>query len=229
MWALRSFNTYLLCEQIVTANPTDRITVPGSRKIRTEFYTETEAEQILAWAHTASETDIRWQVGYPLLATLRYGGLRRNEIATLLVHHVDLAARRITVTGKGDKTRVVPIPPPLVPILTDYLTHVRPALPASDYFFANPDSHPTGNYVGRFNRQAVDALVKTAGQAAGRSNRDFAHRWRHTYATSLLRRNTDIHVVQRLLGHSSINTTTRYLHLDDNDLADAVDRAFPNE
>jgi site-specific recombinase XerD len=59
------------------------------------------------------------------------------------------------------------------------------------------------------------------------AGRHFAHRWRHTYATSLVRRGVDIHVVQRLMGHSSIATTSRYLHLLDADLLDAVDRAFP--
>jgi site-specific recombinase XerD len=61
----------------------------------------------------------------------------------------------------------------------------------------------------------------------GVAGRHFAHRWRHTYATSLVRRGVDIHVVQRLMGHSNIATTSRYLHLSDADLIDAVDRAFP--
>jgi len=51
--------------------------------------------------------------------------------------------------------------------------------------------------------------------------------WRHTYATSLVRRGEDIHVVQRLMGHSNIATTTRYLYLSDADLLAAIDRAFP--
>jgi site-specific recombinase XerD len=54
-------------------------------------------------------------------------------------------------------------------------------------------------------------------------------RWRHTYATSLVRRGEDIHVVQRLMGHSNIATTSRYLHLSDADLVEAIDRAFPED
>lgn len=64
---------------------------------------------------------------------------------------------------------------------------------------------------------------------AGVSGRHFPHRWRHSYATSLLRRGADIHVVQRRLGHANIATTTRYLHLSDADLTDAVGKAFPAE
>ena len=59
------------------------------------------------------------------------------------------------------------------------------------------------------------------------AGRHFAHRWRHSYATSLVRRGEDIHVVQRLMGHSNIAMTTRYLHLSDADLLAAIDRAFP--
>jgi site-specific recombinase XerD len=69
--------------------------------------------------------------------------------------------------------------------------------------------------------------VLEAGTSAGVAGRHFPHRWRHSYATSLVRRGTDIHVVQRLMGHSNIATTSRYLHLQDADLLAAIDRAFP--
>jgi site-specific recombinase XerD len=75
----------------------------------------------------------------------------------------------------------------------------------------------------------VAKLVLRAGNGAGVTGRRFPHRWRHSYATSLLRRGVDIHVVQRLMGHSNITTTTRYLPLCDADLSDAVDKAFPAE
>jgi hypothetical protein len=69
-----------------------------------------------------------------------------------------------------------------------------------------------------------------AGSGAGRfscqTERDCDHN-RHTYATSLVRRDEDIHVVQRLMGHSNIATTSRYLHLVGADLLAAVDREFP--
>lgn len=71
--------------------------------------------------------------------------------------------------------------------------------------------------------------VQRAAAGAGVACRQFPHRWRHTYATSLLRRGVDIHVVQRPIGHSNITTTIRYLHLCDADLADAVDKAIPAE
>ncbi len=100
-----------------------------------------------------------------------------------------------------------------------------PKLPMSSYFFANPRGN--GNLRGRYGARALHSLVLEAGASAGVAGRNHPHRWRHTYATSLVRRGEDIHVVQRLMGHSNIATTTRYLHLSDADLLAAVDRAFP--
>jgi site-specific recombinase XerC len=102
-----------------------------------------------------------------------------------------------------------------------------PALASST--FVNPSAQHGGPYEGRYGPMAVAKLVQCAGTGAEVTGRHFPHRWRHSYATSLLRRGADIHVVQRLMGHSNIATTTRYLHLSDADLTDAVDKAFPAE
>lgn len=77
------------------------------------------------------------------------------------------------------------------------------------------------------NHTSVQDLVTAAGAGAGVGGPHLPHRWRHTSATSLLRRGVGIHKVQRLVGHGKIVTTIRYLHLSDADLADAVDAAFP--
>ena len=79
----------------------------------------------------------------------------------------------------------------------------------------------------RYGARAPRSLVLEAGTGAGVNGHQHPHRWRHTYATSLVRRGEDIHVVQRLMGHSNIATTSRYLHLSDADLIEAIDRAFP--
>ncbi len=171
----------------------------------------------------------RWRIGYVVLATLRYSGLRRNEIAMLRHDQVDFAARRISLVGKGDKARIVPTAPPLVPILEGYLSTLRPDVTKSGFFFVSPSSQGGGTNAGRYGPMSVSVLVRAAGTGTGVAGRHFPHRWRHSYATSLLRRGVDIHVVQRLLGHSNIATTTRYLHLSDADLTDAVDKAFPAE
>jgi site-specific recombinase XerD len=74
----------------------------------------------------------------------------------------------------------------------------------------------------------VRALCLRAGDRAGVAGPHNPHRWRHSYATEMLRAGADLHVVQRLLGHTNLETTTVYLHLADQDLRRAIDRAYPS-
>ena len=169
---------------------------PGARKLRTEVYSDAEADLMLAWA--GDQPGKRGRVGYAVLATLRWTGLRRNEISMLRLDDVDLDARRISLVGKGDKARVVPIAPPLVPILDDYLTSLRPAPRSRPSCFVNPSAQRRRALRGTLRPDDGGKLVQRAGTGAGVTGRHFPHRWRHSYATSLLRRGVDIHVVQRL-------------------------------
>jgi site-specific recombinase XerD len=223
LFALRSFFKFLVSEDISDGNPAALVTLPSPIRSRVEFYSDSEADAIITWA--AAQPGLRWQVGWAMLFTLRFCGLRANELVSLRTDEVDLGNRRISLVGKGRKARVVPVPHLLEAALREYVDNVRPQLPASPYLFANPRGNR--KLRGRYGPRALYGLVQEAGTSAGVTGRHFPHRWRHTYATSLIRRGVDLHVVQRLLGHSNIATTTRYLHLSDADLIEAIDRAFP--
>jgi site-specific recombinase XerD len=223
LFALRSFYRFLVAEGLSEENPAAAVTLPSPVRPRVEFYTDPEADAVIEWA--AAQPGLRWQVGRVLLLTLRYTGLRMKELVNLRTEEIDLDARRISLVGKGRKPRVVPIPHLLADVLREYLDELRPSLPKSAYLFANPMGNRSLR--GRYGPRALHNLVVEAGTSAGVGGRHFPHRWRHTYATSLIRRGVDIHIVQRLMGHSNIATTSRYLHLLDADLLDAVDRAYP--
>jgi site-specific recombinase XerD len=223
LFAVRSFYRFLIAEDMSEENPASLVTLASPVRSRIEFYSDPEADAIVEWA--AAQPGLRWQVGRVLLLTLRYSGLRAGELVSLRTEQVDLEARRISLVGKGRKPRVVPIPHLLADVLREYLDEIRPQLPESSYLFANPRGNRSLR--GRYGSRALHNLVLEAGTSAGVAGRHFAHRWRHSYATSLVRRGEDIHVVQRLMGHSNIATTSRYLHLSDADLIEAIDRAFP--
>src|ERR1017187_7130171 len=106
----------------------------------------------------------------------------------------------------------------LAPVRQAYLEEVRPALPGSSDLFVNPKPIRGRQFHGPFGSRSVHEPVLLAGEGARGPCPHFPHRWRHTYATSLLRHGEDIHVARRLLGHSNIATTIRYLHLSDADL-----------
>ena len=165
-------------------------------------------------------------MGWVLLATAWLTGLRLAELEGVLTDNLDLDAGLLQVTGKGSKTRVVPLPDELVDLLGQYLESVRPLLPPSAYLFVNPGSLRSGSHVGRFGSRSIDNLVKAAGNGAGVPGRHHAHRFRHTYATSLIRRQVDISLVQKALGHTWLATTSRYLHLDVADVSRAVKSAY---
>ena len=223
LFAVRSFYRFLIAEDMSEENPASLVTLASPVRSRIEFYSDPEADAIIDWV--SAQPGLRWQVGRVLLLTLRYTGLRMKELINLRTEEIDLGARRISLVGKGRKPRVIPIPHMLADVLREYLDEIRPSLPKSPYLFANPRGNRSLR--GRYGPRALHNLVVEAGNSGGVGGRHFAHRWRHTYATSLIRRGVDIHVVQRLMGHSNIATTTRYLHLSDADLIEAIDRAFP--
>jgi site-specific recombinase XerD len=223
LFALRSFYRFLIAEGLSEENPAAAVTLPSPVRPRVDFCSDAEADAIIEWA--SSQPGLRWQVGRVLLLTLRYTGLRMKELVNLRTEEVDLDARRISLVGKGRKPEVVPIPHLLADVLREYLNDVRPKPAASSYLFANPRGNRSLR--GRYGPRALHELVREAGTSAGVAGRHFPHRWRHSYATSLARRGEDIHVVQRLMGHSNIATTSRYMHLSDADLIEAIDRAFP--
>lgn len=151
--------------------------------------------------------------------TLRHRDLHRDRL--------DLAAGQAHVIGKGARPRLVVVPDPLRPILAEFLDEVRPRLPDSPLLLSNPSYRVTTPLTG-FSHEALYRDVELAGEDAGVPGRHFPHRWRHTFATELVRAGIDIHVVQRLLGHRSVISTVGYTHLAIDDLQQAVSEVCPD-
>jgi integrase/recombinase XerD len=139
-----------------------------------------------------------------LMLRLTYGcGLRLSELTHLRVADVDGARHTLWVRhGKGNKDRGVPLPAELLDDLRAYWRQYRP---------------PDWLFPGRAGRPLHAATVQRAFQAARRAARlrprATVHTLRHCYATHLLEAGTDLPTLQRLLGHSHLSTTLRYLHL----------------
>jgi site-specific recombinase XerD len=106
-------------------------------------------------------------------------------------------------------------------VLTAFLTEVRPQLPDSPLLLANAHPFVTTAQHG-LGQEALSREVELAALGAGVPGRHHPHKWRHTYATELVRAGVDIHVVQRLLGHTNIASTVGYTHLVLDDLRAAV-------
>jgi integrase/recombinase XerC len=224
MFSLTAYYAFLDHIGVTHHAPLKEVKPPRPFTSEREFYTDAHAEAILAYALSADNLIDR--LGGVVLATLNYTGLRLDELVNARLDQLDLDRRRIRVIGKGRKPRTVPIPHSLAPTLDEYLTDMRPTLKASPFVFVNPRSERQGANAGKYGEKTVNRLTKRLGDAAGVPGRHHPHKWRHTYATRLLRNGVDIHKIQRLLGHANINTTVVYLHLVDDDLRDAVDGVF---
>lgn len=148
-----------------------------------------------------------------MIETGRFAGLRVSELCKIRVEEVDLVEGMLAVThGKGDKDRNIPIAEKLAPILQAWIGDRK-----SGFLFP-----------GRGGRQldpsTFQRRLKKLAKAAALVKRLHPHRLRHTFATSLLRTGADLREVQELLGHSNLQTTATYLHVEVGRLKGAVDR-----
>jgi site-specific recombinase XerD len=221
--ALRRFYAWLVASGQLAADPTGELEGPRVPPREIAVYRPEEIRAIPAY--TGGLTDQRGRLRHVIVATLRFTGMRSGELRSLRLDGLDLAVGEARVIGKGQQPRVVVLPPPLQPILAAYLAEVRPALPDSPLLLSNPVTRVTTPLHG-FSHEAVYREVSLAGTRAGVPGRHFPHRWRHTFATELVRAGVDIHVVQRLLGHRSVTATVGYTHLAVSDLRQTLERHF---
>jgi len=144
-----------------------------------------------------------------LLELLYACGLRVSEAADLELAQTNLEAGFLSVVGKGEKERVVPLGSHARAALLDYLTHERPKLARGTrppWVFLGPSGK-------RLSRQSIWKLVRRRAQAAALAAGVSPHTLRHTFATHLVGGGADLRVVQTLLGHADIGTTQIYTHV----------------
>jgi site-specific recombinase XerD len=133
--------------------------------------------------------------------TIYAAGLRVSELVTLRSHDIDSARMVIAIRhGKGGKDRYVMLSEQLLAILRDYWKRTKPP----HWLFPGPDpSQP-------ITTRSLQRACRAAAEAAGLDKNVTVHTLRHSFATHLLEQRVDIRVIQGLLGHRNINSTTRY-------------------
>ena len=146
-----------------------------------------------------------------MIQTLYSAGLRVSELVTLPWRSVDLREGLALVRGKGSKERIVPLGDRAVERIVRYLERGRPLL--------DPDSLSPSLFVSRrgsaMTRQNFWQRLRHHAVSVGITGKVSPHVLRHSFATHLLEAGTDLRVIQELLGHSSVKTTTRYTHMAD--------------
>jgi len=203
----------------VTRDPALRLAAPRTATtLPTVLGQDTAREALDRLAGLAQDGDALAVRDWAMLELLYGTGVRVGELCGADLTDVDLGARTLRVTGKGDKQRVVPFGAPAARAVAAWL-QVRPEVagPVPALF--------VGARGGRVDQRQVRAVVHRATGAAGT---DLApHGLRHSAATHLLEGGSDLRSVQEILGHSSLSTTQRYTHVSAERLRSAYAQAHP--
>lgn len=223
VYGLKSWCRYLVHIGALDEDPAASLKPPRVPPHRVDLYSPAESRRILEFTETLPGAD--GLQTHAIIATLRYTGMRAGEVASLLAQRVDLQARRVEVFGKGHVHRLVVLPQPLADILDRFMTVARPQLADTPYVFVNPHCL-VPDELRRFSVSALQTRTRLAGDGAGVPGRHYPHRWRHSFATELIRSGVALPTVQRLMGHRSIVSTISYTHLLDDDLRGAIDDVF---
>ncbi len=156
---------------------------------------------------------MKHKLGKVVVITLFYSGLRIAEALALDVEDVDMEKKKIYVrSGKGNKSRTIPMSDKLYDILEDYCQwRVE-----SNAFFATEKT-------GRLSKVRVQALVRETRRALGWKRTITPHSFRHSFASRLVEKNVNIVSVSKLLGHSDLKTTSIYTHASMSQLEEAVE------
>ncbi|MGH7457575.1 MAG: site-specific tyrosine recombinase XerD [Longimicrobiaceae bacterium] len=218
--AVRTYFRFLLEEELVESDPSERIEPPKGWKALPQALTQLEVERLLEAPDLAHP--LAWR-DRALLEFLYAGGVRVSELTGLPLRDLMLDEGFARVVGKGAKERLVPLGQSAVGALSVYLRDTRPRLDrgkGGGRVFLNARGAP-------LTRQGVWKIIKEHASTAGIEKRVTPHTLRHSFATHLLEGGADLVAVQEMLGHADISTTQIYTHVDRRYLAEVHRQYHP--
>jgi integrase/recombinase XerC len=218
--AWRGWFRWLVRHRGLRANPVLGIRAPKAGRPLPKALSVEATQKLLEGREAADPAARRDRAMFELLYS---SGLRVGELVALDVGdgRLDLAQGEVTVTGKGSKTRTVPVGAKARAALNTWMeTRGTMASAGEKALFV-------GSRGRRISAAVVAARLRRWAQAAGAAEHVHPHMLRHSFATHLLQSSQDLRAVQELLGHASISTTQVYTHLDFQALAKVYDAAHP--
>ncbi len=215
--AWRGFFTYLMRDHGLTDNPCAGLRAPKAVKTLPQALSPDEAVRLMDLPADTLPT-IRDKAMFELFYS---SGLRLAELVNLDPAQLDLTAGEVRVTGKGNKTRIVPLGLHAITALQAWLAVRNQLAKAGE----------TALFVGqrgqRISPRVVQLRMKEWGIKQGITSGVHPHLLRHSFATHVLQSSGDLRAVQEMLGHASISTTQVYTHLDFQYLSKIYDAAHP--
>jgi integrase/recombinase XerD len=217
---IRVFCRFMHTAGVLEDNPAEWLEQPETWKKLPNVMADEQVQKLLS---APQPSDTLYLRDVALLELLYAGGLRASELADMDCSAIHFELGVCRVMGKGNKERLVPIGRPALRAVQRYLDELRPDLekPAisGERIFLSRTGQP-------ITRVVVWQVVKRHAARVGLKD-VHPHTLRHSFATQMLAGGADLRVVQELLGHSSINTTQVYTHVDRSRLKDVVQRFHP--
>ena len=222
--AIRVFFRHWAEEGALKDNPADALESPRLWKILPEFLSVEETGRFLA--ATGGEGGVEGLRNKALLETLYACGLRASEVAGLPLDALHFDEGYVRCTGKGDKTRIVPISMRAEAALREWIGKGREE-------YAKRGGGKAGQAVflsrlGRpMSRLGVWRVVKNTARRAGIQKELYPHMLRHSFASHLLANGASLRTIQEMLGHADISTTQIYTHVDEARLGEVHRKYHP--
>ena len=215
--AMRGFFNFLLRERALAFNPAAEVRAPKAGKRLPETIDADLMAKLLTF-RTSEQLGVRDKA---IMELFYSSGLRLAELVGIDLADLDLRDRTVRVTGKGNKTRVVPVGRFAVEALTAWL------LERATIATIGEEAVFVGRNGQRLGARAVQVRISGWAKHQGIGVHMHPHMFRHSFATHLLESSQDLRGVQELLGHANISTTQVYTHLDFQHLARIYDQAHP--
>jgi integrase/recombinase XerD len=206
---LRPFYRWLCQRGHSPVDPADGLMLPKLPQRLPKTLSELDVQRLLESTHGTDRLSLRDRA---ILELFYASGLRLSELTLAKLENLSLSEGWIRVTGKGGKTRLVPVGKSALSALQHYLDQARPQLvktgKTTSWVFL-------GIHGSRLTVQRIEAIVKERALAAGLDPKKVhPHLLRHSFATHLLSHGADLRVIQEMLGHADIAATEVYTHVD---------------
>jgi len=216
--ALKIFFRFLLAKGRINRDPTETLTLPRIERYLPETLNELQVQQLIESINTTQPRGLRDRA---IIELLYASGLRISELANARLENFSAEQRILRVTGKGNKTRLVPVGRKACEALAAYVSAERPKMvkprTGSEIFLSARGTKLT--------TVRLWQIVKERARVSGLEANIYPHLLRHSFATHLLSNGADLRIIQEMLGHSDISTTQVYTHVDQQRLK-AVHRKF---
>ena len=211
---IRSFCRYMLIEHIITTDPSALLESPRTGMKLPEVLSVAEIDRMVGSIDLSTPEGHRNRA---IIETMYGCGLRVSELVNMRLTDIHRSEGFVSVTGKGNKQRLVPLGSVALKEIDNYMERrmMMPLITDQNVLFLNRRGK-------KLSRVMVFTIIKKTAEAAGISKNISPHTLRHSFATHLVEGGADLRAVQEMLGHESITTTEIYTHIDRSYLRDTM-------